>query len=64
MGDEGAGPTVTRHEEITAIRDRIAKAETDREICRVAGLKDKYVEAYFKVEALERQLDLRLGESG
>lgn len=54
---------MTRHQEITAIRDRIARAETDRDTWRVAGLRAEYVEAYFKVEALERQLDLRLCES-
>ena len=52
-----------RHDDIAAIKASIAEAETDRETWRVAGLKEKYVEAYFKVEALERQLDLRLQEA-
>ena len=51
---------MTSHDDIAAIKDRIAKAEADRDRWRVAGLKEKYVEAYFKVEALELQLDERL----
>jgi hypothetical protein len=55
---------VTLHDDIAAIKDRIAKAETDRDTSRVAGLKEKYVEAYFRVEALELQLDERLRNRG
>ena len=51
---------MTIQEEIVAIRNRIAEAETDRDNWRAAGLKEKYVEAFFRVEALELQLDLRL----
>lgn len=51
---------MTTQEEIVAIKNRIAEAETDRDNWRAAGLKEKYVEAFFRVEALELQLDLRL----
>ena len=55
---------MTPEDDIAAIKDRIAKAETDRDIWRAAGVKEKYVEAYFRVEALESQLDLRLRKPG
>lgn len=47
---------MTLQEDISAIRDRIAKAESDRNMWRVAGREEKYLEAYFMVEALEVQL--------
>ena len=53
-------PAMTTQEEIVAIRNRIAEAETDRDNWRAAGLKEQYVEAFLRVEALELQLDLRL----
>lgn len=51
---------MTLHEDIAAIRNRIAKAESDRNLWRAAGQEEKYLEAYFLVEALEAQLDQRL----
>ena len=51
---------MTIQEEIVVIKDRIAEAETDRDNWRAAGLKEQYVEAFLRVEALELQLDLRL----
>jgi hypothetical protein len=54
------GPAVTFQEDIDAIKSRIAKAESARETWRAAGEKEKYLEAYFMVEALELQLDQRL----
>ncbi|MEO8673932.1 MAG: hypothetical protein ABI569_00030 [Casimicrobiaceae bacterium] len=51
---------MTLQEEIVAIKDRIAEAVADRDNWRAAGLKEKYVEAFFIVEALELQLDERL----
>ena len=50
-------------DEIAAIKDSLARAEADRDIWRAAGVKDKYVEAFFKVEALELQLDAYLGDT-
>lgn len=54
------------NEEIATFKDRIAKAEADRDAWRAAGLEEKYLEAFFLVESLEAQLDarLRLGPSG
>ena len=51
---------MTFQEDIDAIKRRIAKAESARETWRAAGEKEKYLEAYFMVEALELQLDQRL----
>jgi hypothetical protein len=42
---------------IDSLKDRIAKAESERDAWRVAGREEKYLEAYFLVEALELQLD-------
>ena len=47
-------------EDIDAIKNRIAKAESDRDTWRRAGSQEKYLAAYFMVEALESQLDQRL----
>jgi hypothetical protein len=51
---------MTIQEDISALRDRMAKAESDRDVWRAAGQEEKYLEAYFLLEALELQLDLRL----
>lgn len=48
---------MTFQEDIDSLKSRIAKAESDRETWRVAGPEEKYLEAYFLVEALELQLD-------
>jgi hypothetical protein len=54
---------MTLQDEIAAIKDCLAQAETDRDNWRAAGVKEKYVEAFFKVEALELQLDAHLGDA-
>ncbi len=51
---------MTFQEDIEAIKQRIAKAESERDIWRAAGPEEKYLEAYFAVEALELRLDERL----
>ena len=48
------------HDDIAAIKSRIAKTEQDRDVWKMSGLHEKYLEAYFLVEALELQLDERL----
>jgi hypothetical protein len=54
------GAIMTFQEDIDTIRNRLAKAESDRDAWQAAGLKEKYLEAYFMVEALELQLNERL----
>lgn len=54
---------MTLNEEITALRNRIAKAESDRDTWRMSGMQDNYLEAYSRVEALELQLE-RLRQEG
>jgi hypothetical protein len=51
---------MTFKEDIDSFKERIAKAESERNAWRVAGREEKYLEAYFMVEALELQLDERL----
>jgi len=51
-------------EDIDAIKNRIAKAESDRDTWRRAGSQEKYLAAYFMVEALELQLDELRREPG
>jgi hypothetical protein len=51
---------MTFQEDIESFKARIAKAESERDVWRVAGPEEKYLEAYFLVEALESQLDERL----
>lgn len=55
---------MTFKDEIDAIKIRIAKAESERDAWRLAGLEEKYIEAYSMVEALELQLEQRLGQRG
>lgn len=50
-------------EELAALRERIAKAESERDRWRSAGSQEKYLEAYSTVEALELQLE-RLRHAG
>jgi hypothetical protein len=45
------------HTEIAALKQRIVKAESERDAWRASGRQEKYLEAYSKVEALEVQLD-------
>ena len=40
-----------------SLRERIVKAEADRDMWRAAGVEERYMEAYFMVEALELQMD-------
>ena len=51
---------MTFEEDIDSFRRRIAEAEIRRDAWRVAGREEKYLAAYFMVEALEHQLDERL----
>lgn len=48
---------MTRREEISALQERIARSETERDAWRSSGLQEKYLEAYSMVDALELQLD-------
>ena len=48
---------LTIHADIDALRQRIAKAEADRDAWRASGRQENYLEAYSMVEALENQLD-------
>lgn len=45
------------HEQASGLQLRISRAEAERDAWRAAGLQEKYLEAYFMVEALEVQLD-------
>jgi len=60
VSDLRPGAAVTFQEDIDTLKSRIAKAESARETWRVASEKEKYLEAYFMVEALDLQLDQRL----
>lgn len=51
---------MTYEEDIDLFKGRIAEAETRRDAWRAAGREEKYLEAYFMVEALELQLEERL----
>lgn len=48
---------MSSREDIAAIQVRIAKAESERDGWRGSGRREKYLEAYSMVEALEFQLD-------
>ena len=48
---------MTPNPEITALRQRIEQAERDRDTWRATGRRERYLEAYSKVEALEVQLE-------
>jgi hypothetical protein len=52
-----SGALMSFQEDIAAIKDRIAKAESGRDSWRVSGRQEKYLEAYSMVEALELQLE-------
>jgi hypothetical protein len=51
---------MTFQDDIDVLENRIAKAESAREAWHLAGDKEKYLEAYSMVEALELQLDRKL----
>jgi hypothetical protein len=53
----GAGAPMTIEEEIEALRARIDKVRRDRDAWHARGPEEKYLEAYFLVEALTMQLD-------
>lgn len=54
---------MTFDEKIAAIKNRIARAQSERDIWRASGKEEKHLEAYFLVEALELQLE-RLRQAG
>jgi hypothetical protein len=54
---------MTFQEEITDIRARLAKAESQRDTCQASGMQEKYLEAYSLVQALELQLE-RMRQEG
>ena len=47
-------------QDIHSFKARIASAESNRDAWRAAGDREKYLEAYFTVEAMELMLDERL----
>jgi hypothetical protein len=51
---------MTFQQEIDSFKGRIAQAESNRDAWRAAGDREKYLEAYFTVEAMELLLDERL----
>jgi len=53
----GGGAPMTIQQDIDALRIRIDKVQADCDTWRVGGTKEKYLEAYFLVEALTLQLD-------
>jgi len=55
---------MTSQEDIDVLKGRIATAESERDTWRVAGLEEKYLEAYVIVKALELQLDEQLRQPG
>jgi len=50
-------------DDIAAYKSRIARAESQRDFWRAAGQREKYLEAYGMVEALELQLEQRLRQA-
>jgi len=51
---------MTFEQDIGALKARIAQAESKRDAWRAAGDRERYLEAYFMVEAMERVLDGQL----
>ena len=51
---------MTLQQDIDAFKARIAQAEIKRDAWRAAGDREKYLEAYFTVEAMELLLDEHL----
>ena len=51
---------MTFQQDISTLKARLARAESERDAWRVAGVQEKYLEAYSMVEALELQLAARL----
>ena len=54
---------MTFKEEAADLSQRIAKAQSNRDTWRAAGIQQRYLEAYSLVEALELQLE-RLRQQG
>jgi hypothetical protein len=54
---------ITPENDIDVLRQRLARAESDRDAWRAAGQGERYQEAYFLVEALELQIDRRRSAS-
>lgn len=54
---------MTFQQEIDELRSRIIKAESARDARRAAGPQEKYLEAFFMVEALELQLGQRMRDA-
>lgn len=48
---------MTHQDDTNALKERIARAKTERDTWRAAGQEEKYLAAYCTVEALELQLD-------
>ena len=48
---------MTLHDEIAALRARIAKAKSTRDTSQASGSQEKYMEAYCAAETLELQLE-------
>lgn len=48
---------MTFHEEVAALKARIAAGHAERDGWRACGMQEKYLEAYSRVEALELQLE-------
>ena len=55
---------MTNQEEISAIKARIAKSESDTRTWRVSGYRESSVEAYDDAQAEELQLEAKLAQSG
>ena len=51
------GPVVTFYDDVGTLKDRIAKAESERESWRISGMQEKYLEACSMVDALALQLE-------
>lgn len=51
---------MTLRQDIDSFKARIAQAEFKRDAWRAAGNREKYLEAYFAVEAMELLLEERL----
>jgi hypothetical protein len=52
---------MTHEQEIVSLKDRLEKAEADRDAWRAAGDTEKYLESYCLVEALQSRLDTCVG---
>jgi hypothetical protein len=51
---------MTTPEDVDVLKTRLARALSERDTWRAAGLQEQYLEAYSMVEALELQLKERL----